>query len=69
AQEELYDLVFDPNETRNLAGSAEHAGALNEMRGRLQRWMTATSDPLLRGRVPAPKGARVNDPEGLSPRE
>jgi hypothetical protein len=31
--------------------------------------MRATDDPLLEGDVPAPKGAKVNDPDGLSPRE
>ena len=44
-------------------------GVLEEMRGRLDRWMRATDDPLLQGKVPAPPGARVNDPDGLSPRE
>jgi len=39
------------------------------MRGRLDRWMERTDDPLLRGDVPAPSGAQVNDPLGLSPRE
>lgn len=33
------------------------------------RWMQATDDPLLRGPVPAPPGAEVNDPDGLSPNE
>lgn len=69
AREQLYDLVFDPHETRNLAGDAAHARTLDEMRRRLDRWMHATADPLLKGAVEAPKGARVNDPEGLSPRE
>jgi len=68
-EEELYDTVFDPGETHNLAGSAAHAGALAEMRGRLDRWMRATADPLLRGPVAAPPGAVINDPDGTSPRE
>jgi N-sulfoglucosamine sulfohydrolase len=67
--EQLYDLVFDPNETNNLAGVAEHTNTLAEMRGRLNRWMASTNDPLLRGPVPAPHGARVNDPDGISPSE
>jgi N-sulfoglucosamine sulfohydrolase len=69
ASEQLYDLVFDPNEAHNLAGEPSMAGVLEEMHGRLDRWMRDTDDPLLRGRVSAPAGARVNDPDGLSPDE
>ena len=67
--EQLFDLAFDPNEAHNLAGDAAHAGPLAEMRSRLERWMHDTHDPLLDGAVPAPPGALVNDPEGLSPQE
>ncbi len=67
--EQLYDLVFDPNETHNLATDPALSGVLDDMRARLDRWMRDTDDPLLRGRVPAPSGARVNDSDGLSPRE
>jgi arylsulfatase A-like enzyme len=69
AVEQLYDLIFDPNEAHNLAEQPSMAMVLNEMRDRLARWMHATHDPLLRGPVPAPPGARVNDPDGLSPAE
>ncbi|MCD6291694.1 MAG: sulfatase [Anaerolineae bacterium] len=68
-EEQLYDLIFDPNEAHNLSDDPAMASVLEEMRGRLERWMRATDDPLLRGPVPAPPGARVNDPNGLSPRE
>ncbi len=67
SEEELYDLVFDPNEARNVAGEARLADTLNDMRGRLDRWMRRTDDPLLKGPVPAPPGACVNDPDGTSP--
>ena len=67
--EQLYDLVFDPNETNNVVDEASLSGVLSEMRGRLNDWMRATDDPLLTGHVPAPPGAKVNDPDGLSPRE
>jgi len=67
--EQLYDLVFDPNECENLIGVERYASVAAEMRRRLDEWMRETEDPLLRGDVPAPSGASVNDPRGLSPRE
>ncbi len=69
AREELYDLVFDPQERNNLVHDPTATAALEEMRDRLQRWMERTQDPLLRGDVPAPAGARVNDADGVSPSE
>jgi N-sulfoglucosamine sulfohydrolase len=70
AQEQLYDLVFDPNEAHNLAEDPSMAAVLVDMRSRLERWMARTDDPLLdTNNVPAPKGAKVNDPDGLSPKE
>lgn len=66
-EEELYDLLFDPVERCNLAADPDCAEILGDMRGRLERWMQRTSDPLLAGPVPAPPGARCNDPDGLSP--
>jgi len=68
-EEALFDLCFDPNETNNLVGSTAHEGQLADMRGRLQRWMEETNDPLLDGRIHAPAGARVNDVDGQSPGE
>lgn len=68
-EEALYDLTLDPAEINNLYDSTEHIDVINEMRSRLDQWMHATGDPLLDGPVPAPSGARVNDPLGLSPRE
>ena len=68
-QEQLYDLVFDPNETHNLADAPAQRATLESMRARLDRWMHDTNDPLLGGPVAAPSGAQVNDPDGLSPRE
>ncbi len=70
AMEQLYDLVFDPNEVNNLAGDSTMADVLDDMRGRLNRWMKATDDPLLLGSpVPAPSGAEVHSADGLSPTE
>jgi N-sulfoglucosamine sulfohydrolase len=68
-REELYDLLFDPSEAHNLVDSADHAGLLAVMRGRLERWMEDTDDPLVEGYVAAPAGAEVNDPAGISAAE
>lgn len=68
-REELYDLIFDPNETHNLAGDPDMQSVLADMRTRLDDWMRRTDDPLLQGFVPPPPGSRVNDPDGLSPQE
>ena len=65
--EQLYDLIFDPNEAYNLANDLSVAIVLEEMRTRLDDWMYSTNDPLLRGPVPAPHGAELNDPEQMSP--
>lgn len=51
AREQLYDLVFDPNEACNLAALPEFADILGEMRSRLEAWMRRTDDPLLYGDV------------------
>jgi arylsulfatase A-like enzyme len=67
--EQLYDLIFDPQERYNLAEAPAVQPVLQEMRERLRSWMERTADPLLQGPVPAPAGAQVNDPDGLSPRE
>ena len=68
-REELYDLLFDPNEAHNLVDVPDHAGLLAVMRERLEHWMEETGDPLLAGEVPAPPGAEVNDPAGVSAAE
>lgn len=66
APEALFDLLFDPNERNNLAGNAAYGAVLEEMRGRLHKWMVATDDPLLKGPVPAPHGARVTPPNEIT---
>lgn len=70
APEQLYDLLFDPNEMQNLADLADYADIMSDLRGQLDQWMQATHDPLLiREPAPAPPGTVVNNPDGLSPRE
>jgi N-sulfoglucosamine sulfohydrolase len=51
---ELYDLLDDPWEQRNLAGHPEVASVQADLRRRLLRWMKETDDPLLHGPVASP---------------
>ena len=69
ANEELYDLVFDPMEHTNLASDLRAKTSLEEMRSRLNQWMRQTNDPLLAGPVPLIRGGRVVDPNAISPKE
>ena len=69
APEELYDLIFDPNERTNLVGDPSHREVLAEMQKRLDVWMHSTNDPLMQGPVKAPSGARFNDPNQISPND
>ena len=66
--EQLYDLVFDPQERHNLAGDSRYAQTLEQMKERLERWMRATDDPLLEGDVPMPEGAKANAQSDVTPR-
>ncbi|HET7479088.1 MAG TPA: sulfatase [Rubrobacteraceae bacterium] len=68
-EEQLYDLLFDPNETRNLAYEPEAAGVIDELRGRLKSWMVETEDPILDGPVAAPEGAEINGQDQRSPND
>ncbi len=61
-REQLFDLVFDPNEAHNLAADPAHEATLVQLRHRLVEWMRETDDPLLAGHVDPPPGVEVNDP-------
>ena len=45
-REMLFDLMFDPNETNNLADQPHAGQALAAMRDRLRKWMADTQDVL-----------------------
>ena len=48
-QEELYDLMFDPNETNNIIDRPELKEVANDLRERMEKWMLETNDPALHG--------------------
>jgi len=66
AQEQLYDLLLDPNEADNLIATPEGRLVADGLRPRLQQWMERTRDPLLQGPVAPPAGAEYNDPDDRS---
>jgi arylsulfatase A-like enzyme len=51
---ELYDLVKDPWEQRDVARDPANAGVLAALRSRLRKHMEETRDPLLSGAPPSP---------------
>jgi arylsulfatase A-like enzyme len=68
-EEQLFDLILDPNEANSVAEDPDHRGPLEEMRERLSSWMERTEDPLLNGPVEEPPGAWSNDPSQASPND
>ena len=68
-REQLYDLVLDPGESRDLSGDYAHGEVLVQLRERLERWMEETDDPLRHGPIEPPPGAVVNRQDAVSPAE
>jgi arylsulfatase A-like enzyme len=68
-EEQLFDLILDPNEAHSLAEDPDHRAPLEEMRERLSSWMETTADPLLNGPIEEPPGAWSNDPWQESPND
>jgi N-sulfoglucosamine sulfohydrolase len=68
--EQLYDLLFDPNEANDLARDPAYAGVLADLRERLERWQRDTGDPLLEhGHIDPPPGVEINLPDQVSATE
>jgi arylsulfatase A-like enzyme len=55
----LYDVILDPAEQNNLAKCPDMKPVVADLSARLDKWMRDTNDPLLKGPVPAPAGARI----------
>lgn len=50
-QEQLYDLIFDPNEKQNLCNNPKLSETLKQMQQLMGEWMVKTDDPLLKGPI------------------
>lgn len=68
-KEQLYDLLYDPNEANNLVEDPDYAAVLADLRARLETWMRDTEDPLLAGHVDPPPGVEINLPDQRSATE
>jgi len=69
SEERLYDVLYDPHETHNLAADPACADVLEEMRQLLQKWREETGDSLLSEPVfMPPETAQIADPDARSPR-
>lgn len=66
---ELYDLYLDPAERHNLAGQPDTAVIQEQLQSRLISFMKETEDPILKGFVPKPEGALVNQKTGIHPED
>ena len=64
---QLFDLIDDPLETRNLADDPVYAAVRVELEAALEMRMRESGDPLLSGPVPVPEGGYANDRSHLSP--
>ncbi len=68
-REELYDLLFDPQEVNNIIDDPALAGVVEEMRERMREWMVETNDDALNGMPRIPVGAQVCETVSPSPTE
>jgi len=42
---ELYDLIADPDEIKNLASNPEYTGILDDLKSKLKGFQVKTNDP------------------------
>ena len=60
---------FNPGEGRTYIDSVDYSRVLADLRERLAEWMVSTDDPLLRGPIAPPVGARINSQSQRSAEE
>ncbi len=65
--EQLYDLMFDPQEMNNLADKEAYREIKAELAARLRRHMEDTDDPLMTGPVPVSPGGYTGRPGTINP--
>jgi N-sulfoglucosamine sulfohydrolase len=65
--EQLYDLIFDPQEAANRADDPAYERVLGELREALESWMRETEDPLLNGPIDPLPGSALNRTDQQSP--
>jgi arylsulfatase A-like enzyme len=65
--EQLYDLLFDPNEANNVIDDPAYASVAVDLRARLLEWQRDTGDPLaVADHVDPPHGVDINTPDQRS---
>jgi N-sulfoglucosamine sulfohydrolase len=69
AEEELYDLILDPCEKRNLIADSAYFPVAEALRERLKTFMSETKDPLCDGAVHPPDGAVVAGQDWVYPHQ
>lgn len=65
--EQLYDLMFDPQEMSNRADREAYRKIKTELAGRLKRHMQDTDDPLMTGPAPLPEDGYTARPGTVNP--
>lgn len=51
---QLFDIVKDPDELKDIGDRKENAAIVKELSGKLYTWMKAVEDPILKGAVQSP---------------
>lgn len=53
-REQLFDLIFDPDENVNLSSDAHYAQIKSDLSQQLDAWMERTNDPARHNKIPPP---------------